>query len=200
MARYYRKDGFRVKGRSQRDIRLVAETVRSELCRQDFKFLDVMRLLEHELPRRYPQFWYNIVPDDMLPGDEAQMDPRSCCIRIRESIYEMACNGDGHCRFTIAHEIGHFFLHRDQELAFASSATDGRVAMYENSEWQAETFARHLLVPYESARNMLPGAIQQIFGVSCQVADIVYREINGIKSSEISKSKEPDLFSLVKQW
>lgn len=34
-------------------------------------------------------------------------------IRIREDVYERACNGYGRDRLTMAHELGHLLLHRD---------------------------------------------------------------------------------------
>ena len=101
------------------------------------------------------------------------MSPLDFCIRIQEPIYERAMVGDGHCRFTIAHELGHFFLHRTQTLAFGRKAADGNIPTCMNSEWQADVFARNLLAPFSLTRGMTAKEIEVLFGVSHTVANII---------------------------
>lgn len=64
-------------------------------------------------------------------------------------------------RFTIAHELGHYFLHHKQwsSLDFDSAEeyisfvlSDGYQAGYSSFEWQANTFAGFLLVPTTELR------------------------------------------------
>ena len=168
------KDGFCVTPRKEKEIRAAAEQFRKLLCdNDDIKYLDITRLLEFKMPELFPGFRYEIVEPDELPGREAEMNPYEYCIRIQEPVYVKAMNGDGHCRFTIAHEIGHFIMHRNQTLAFGRKAENGNIPTYMNSEWQADVFARNLLAPFSLAHKMIPQAIESVFGVSRSVADII---------------------------
>jgi hypothetical protein len=59
-------------------------------------------------------------------------------------------------RFSFAHELGHFFLHRDLYIKFGISSPEGWKDFilnvpeneYRSFEWQADEFAGRLLVPY----------------------------------------------------
>lgn len=168
-----RKDGFCVSPRNEGEIRMVAEQLRKLFGYGDFRYLDVVRILEHKMPEAFPGFRYEIVEPSELPGREAEMNPLELCIRIREPIYAKAMEGDGHCRFTIAHEIAHFFLHRTQSLAFGQKSESNNMRIYMNSEWQADTFARHFLAPPSMTRGMVAGQIEVLFGVSQSVANII---------------------------
>lgn len=172
-----KKDGFCVSPRSEQEIQKMAEQVRKILSDgHDFKYLDIVRILEHKMPEMFPAFRYEIVNASEMPDREAEMNPYEFCIRIREDVYVAAIDGDAHCRFTIAHELGHFFMHRHQTLAFGHRAENGCIPTCQNSEWQADVFARNLLAPYSMACNMETSVIEVVFGVSRQVAKIVARQ------------------------
>lgn len=168
-----KKDGFCVSPRTEREIQRAAEQMRKVLSGNDFKHLDIIRVLEHKMPDAFPGFRYEIVPPSEMPDREAEMNPFEFCIRIQEPVYRKAMEGDGHCRFTIAHELGHFFMHRTQTLAFGRKAQGGNIPTFQNSEWQADVFARNLLAPYSMTRGMDAGAIELLFGVSHSVAKII---------------------------
>jgi len=168
------KDGFCVAPRKEKEIRVVAEQMRKILCdHPDFKYLDIIKVLEFRMPDAFPGFRYEIVEPYEMPDNEAEMNPFEFCIRVQEPVYTNAMNGNGHCRFTIAHELGHFFMHRTQTLAFGRKAANGNIPTYSNSEWQADVFARNLLAPYSMTRGMIAQQIEALFGVSRSVAEII---------------------------
>lgn len=168
------KSGFCVTPRKESELRTVAEKVRGVLSdHADIKFFDIIKVLEHKMPEVCPAFRYEIVEPLELPDREAEMNPLELCIRIREDVYLKAMDGDGHCRFTVAHELGHFFLHRMQPLAFGRKAENGNIPTFQNSEWQADVFARNLLAPFSMTRGMVPNQIALLFGVSKEVANII---------------------------
>ena len=181
----YRQDGFCVNPKSKSEICKYADVIRQLFFPVEHRVLDVVRLVEHEMPRAYENFRYEIVPDGELPDREAEFSPTEFCIRMRESIYMGACNHNGHCRFTLAHELGHFFMHRDQQLAFGRSAADGFVPYHRNSEWQADTFARALLAPVRLAKGMTADCIELMFEVSRSVAQIVHEEVVKVFGEDI---------------
>ena len=171
----HRKDGFCVTARTKNEIYIIAEKVREiffEGC-ADLRYLDIVRMLEIKIPTFFNGFRYEIVEPSELPDREAEMSPSEYCIRIREDVYLKAVNGDGHCRFTLAHEIAHFFLHRTQVLAFGKKAEDGNIPIYQNSEWQADVFARSLLAPPSMTRGLTVDQVELLFGVSHCVAEII---------------------------
>jgi Zn-dependent peptidase ImmA (M78 family) len=58
----------------------------------------------------FPRFSYEIVDDSTFPSYvHADTDVMNHHIRIKESVYDGASNGNGRDRMTIAHEIGHYF-------------------------------------------------------------------------------------------
>ena len=76
-------------------------------------------------------------------------------IRIREDIYDKACKDDGFSRSTIAHELLHFFKHRQEEIVFCRTVEEMKNRkVYEDPEWQANCFAGELLVPKRLVKNM----------------------------------------------
>jgi len=109
--------------------------------------------------------------DPRLVGKYALTYPDQNKILISEATYDAAVDGDGRARFTIAHEIGHFFLHKGQ-MSFARS-TDGTHKIYEDAEWQADTFASHFLIDdsYLNGSESLE-YISSLFGTSLQAAKV----------------------------
>lgn len=109
--------------------------------------------------------------DPRLVGKYALTYPDQNKILISEATYDAAVDGDGRARFTIAHEIGHFFLHKGQ-MSFARS-TNGNHKIFEDAEWQADTFASHFLIDDDYlSDNDTPEYISNLFGTSWQAAKV----------------------------
>jgi hypothetical protein len=83
-------------------------------------------------------------------------------LSIDREIYDLAGIGEPKSRFILAHEIGHILLHDHHSMQFSekSSLRKSNFPVEETSEWQANTFAEHFLVPtkliavYESAQEL----------------------------------------------
>ena len=77
-------------------------------------------------------------------------------------------------RFTLAHEIAHFLLHRQEQEKFVDELFTRRVGSRDAKELQADAFAAELLVPEKSIRSKISSGITSIsdlasfFGVSNQ--------------------------------
>ena len=87
-----------------------------------------------------------VAPEDM-PFKEGETIPGQNKIRIREDVYNAACDGNGRARFTVAHEIGHFLLHTPNSISLCRMEEDTKLRPFEDPEWQANTFASELLAP-----------------------------------------------------
>ncbi|SIR06558.1 protein of unknown function [Rhizobium sp. RU35A] len=136
---------FVVPPRSWDDIHAVAESVRSAIGLENQPYVPVVDVLERVLDYRMNLVRFEVGDFAEMEGAEGLTDPNGEFIQIREDVYQDAIAGDGRARFTIAHEMGHFFLHTGIPLA-RSTRGDG-VAIYRKSEPQANQFAAELLMP-----------------------------------------------------
>ncbi|MDZ4077624.1 ImmA/IrrE family metallo-endopeptidase [Hydrocarboniphaga sp.] len=95
-------------------------------------------------------------------------------------LYNDAIRSTGRVRFTQAHELGHYILHREHRQSFECSSDDMLDWSEEekNLEGQADLFASYLLMPFDDFRdntncvcdlNVL-GACANRYGVSLQAA------------------------------
>lgn len=95
---------------------------------------------------------FRLVVDDLTPGVLGQTDFSQNLITIPSEIFYAALAGDGRARFTIAHEVGHVWLHNNY---FQGCILENKVAVanrsnirtFEDPEWQAEAFASAILMP-----------------------------------------------------
>ncbi len=135
----------------------------------------VITFVEKILPEIDPQFNYDYLPQNQMPDKYAYYDNCQNIMVIREDVYDAACNNDGRARFTIAHEIGHYFLHQDG-VKLCRMATNEKVVAYLDPEWQANTFASELLMPRHLIAGMSPSEISTCCKTSFQAASIAYEK------------------------
>jgi len=82
--------------------------------------------------------------------------------------YNDTLSSQGRIRFTKAHELGHYMLHRDQKPEFMCSKDDllnGDTS--KNIEAEADTFASYLLMPLDDFRLQINGDINFDFFNHC---------------------------------
>lgn len=131
-------------------------------------FFDVVRFLEfscHELLGTDVE----IVDDnsnELAINEYAKYIPSENIIKIKQSVYDGAVDGNGKDRFTLAHELGHAILHRELAL----SRCDRKPKTYEDPEWQANEFAANVLCPMNEISNKDIFKIAETYGVSLEVA------------------------------
>ncbi|ARB44969.1 ImmA/IrrE family metallo-endopeptidase [Alloalcanivorax xenomutans] len=161
-----RKLGKRVAPLSAAAIRNHALSFRDAIG-QKGSYVKVIRLLE--LLQSIEFLDFEVVEDHVLGDEEAVSYPDKSFMRIKETVYDKAANDDGHCRFTIAHELGHMIMHKGQ--ANFARGTSGDHKIFEDSEWQADAFASEFLID----QRLIPQAaneetIVEMFGVSGSAA------------------------------
>lgn len=144
-----------VPGLSRLKIATVTDSLREQMsliwgsCPEPFPIIDY---IEKVLQVVVPEFVLEIVDDADMPGLEGETSPDRLRMKLPNSVYEGAVNGERRARFTVAHELGHLFLHRD--LLFARAVEDDHdLKPYESSEWQADEFAGSLLMPERLVRS-----------------------------------------------
>lgn len=161
-----RKLGKKVAPLSAYKIREKATLFR-ETIGQKKAYVNVVALLDFLQDIGFLEF--AVVEDHDLGEEEAVTYPDKRFMLIKQTVYDKAAEGDGHCRFTIAHELGHLWMHRGQ--ASYARGTTGRHQIFEDSEWQADTFASELLID----QRLIPANadeydISETFGVSHSAA------------------------------
>lgn len=109
--------------------------------------------------------------DPRLRGKYASTNPDEFKIYLRNSVYDSAHDGDERSRFTVAHEIGHLIMHRDQQNFARNNSNNHKI--YEDSEWQADTFASFFLIDSTFINNQMnTDDISSLCGVSRTAAEV----------------------------
>jgi Zn-dependent peptidase ImmA (M78 family) len=94
-----------------------------------------------------------------LPGFEGMLTANDNTTKWMIA-YNESLSSLGRIRFTKAHELGHYMLHRDRKSEFLCSKDD--MVQWENAsniEAEADKFASHLLMPLDDFRQQLNGDI-----------------------------------------
>ena len=166
-----------VEPKSRHDIRTLTRNFRGLLGLDDeirFPIVESLDVLSEVLPG----FNYEIIEDDQLPAEiHADTDILTGNVRIKQSIYERACNGEGRDRMTIAHEIGHFVMLRICGFKLERNFSGKAVDTCRDPEWQAKCFAGELLVPAHLVKDMNTVEISKRCGVSLDAAEIQYKKL-----------------------
>ncbi len=164
---------FEVAPCSRKDLRSIAKMIRKKLKirKKYFPIVEVLDLIAD----RIEQFRYEIIEDTQFPlsyETHAYWDPCEKTMKIRESVYDGACEGKGRDRMTVAHELGHFLLHSHQTPKMCRTVASKEIPAYKSSEWQAKAFAAELLMPYRKIKIYdTPESLAKTFGVSMDAAE-----------------------------
>ena len=92
-------------------------------------------------------------------------------------MYLRAVSGEGRDRLTIAHEVGHLFLHDNDSIALCRLDPSEKLKPYEDPEWQANAFAGELLASSYLISEMTGGEVSKRCGVSASAAAIQLRSL-----------------------
>lgn len=152
--------------RDRNRIRKDTFQLREATGQKDKLYFPIVHFLEHVMPQIDPEFYVESVDDSQLPGRMAETIPEQHTIRVRESVYDGACDGHPWARVVLAHELGHYFYHDGIHVAYARSASGSQIPKEYSPEYQAEVFAAELLAPIYLIRGMGPQEIKQKFGVN----------------------------------
>lgn len=163
--------------KSRSELRALALALRRFLHLDNVKYFPIVELLD-VFSEIFENFSYEIVEDkELLPDVHADTDILTGHVRIRESVYEGACSGNGRDRMTIAHEFSHFILICVMGFKLQQNSSAAKPITYCDPEWQAMCLAGELLVP---AHLMKGRSIQEIVeecGVSRDAAACQYKHM-----------------------
>lgn len=166
--------GHKVKPLSIKVIRNTAQGIKDLLKIKDAK-VPIVYLLEwlHE----HGVIELEIETKNVMPNDYGLTYPQQNKIVLREDVYDDAVIGGGFGRFTLAHELAHYVLHKNESV-YARNEHGGVHKTYEDSEWQADKFAQELLADtrFINAHDTV-GDLETRFGLSRKAAIVTERAL-----------------------
>ena len=143
--------GYRVTARNRKEIRDSAQELR-DLLGIAKPFVNVVSVVESLVASGFMEL--EILENGSLPSNDLgqttlirdESGEHIPLIKLEQRVYDGANNGNGRDRFTIAHEIGHAFLHIYDLRLSRSTAHRAKKEWFRDSEWQANVFASEFLV------------------------------------------------------
>ena len=171
--------GYKVPARKTVEIRQLVNRFKAAF-QLGPTFVPVLEL--YDIAANYGIFNFEVHEKANMPDEYAITYPDKKEIIIRQDVYDMALDGNGFARFTMAHELGHLVMHHS--LPLARQQANQTIKPYENSEWQANKFAQELLIDTATVTrlNLSVNEITDIFGVSRNSAEValaaIHREFN----------------------
>lgn len=146
--------------RSRKNIIDIVRIIKYSLGLENVLCFPVLKFVEIILPKIDPSFCFQVVENREMIDKYASYDPLTNTMSIRSDVYDLVCANDARHRFTLAHEIGHYFLHKEG-VSLARSDSSISVVAYRDPEWQANTFASELLMASHLIVGMDISEIQQ---------------------------------------
>lgn len=178
--------GFKAPPLSTKKLRAQAFIIRESVGNPS-GHMDMISLIEFKLNEICPETELDIVEDHLLPNNyEAYFDPIENKLCIKESVYKQATsnlpNNMRH-QFTLAHELGHAINHKNVRPTM--NRASGTHKPYEDTEWQADTFAAELLMPFSETASIIKSTdffsaitiIENKFKVSRTAAEVRIRKV-----------------------
>lgn len=189
----------RVPGRSDKEVRRIAEKIKAEFKTERRRPVNILRMVRKDTvqtlygPRRLR---FIVVTDEEMPEAYAktEFEKGTVTITCRRDVYDRANMGVGRDRMTLAHEYGHAVMHCGAPL-YRTISDVGRTQLsatvaFESAEHQAKVFAAALLIHDEDAAEMNDAdEISVEFGVSVQAAEICFERLNRKAERQLSASR-----------
>lgn len=157
---------------SRQNIRDYVYMLKKKVGLENVLYFPILQFVENVLPVLVPDFQFEVVPKNEMGNKHGETYPSKNLIRIREDIYLRAAQGEGRDRLTIAHEIGHLFMHEDDAIALCRLAPNERLKPFEDPEWQADAFGGELLASSYLIEEMSAYDVAKKCGVSMHAARV----------------------------
>lgn len=176
--------------RNKDSIRRDTYLLRRKLGLVDALYFPILHFLENVLPLTDESFCLEVVDEELMVGIQAEYVPQKNTIRVRSSVYEAAVAGYWLARFTLAHELGHYYYHDETNVRYAKLDPFGKAPPDFDPERQANVFAAELLAPI----HLIEGKSQERIGKECGVSYAVAKKqlcaLDRVRKSQSKKRIE----------
>ena len=153
-----------IEPKSRKDLREIALRIREAFGLRDCLYFPIVEFMEHMMPRMFENYNFEIIDDDELPPNKdavTEIENGFGTVKIKQSVYEGACDGDGQHRMTIAHEIvGHFIPMCVLGFKFYRFYGSEELEAYRDPEWQAKCLAGEFMMPEHLVKDYKPKSEQ----------------------------------------
>ncbi|MEG2562140.1 MAG: ImmA/IrrE family metallo-endopeptidase [Clostridia bacterium] len=164
---------YETKGVSKLELQVFAAEIRAFFeCGNDFVFPVLQILDTMARDDKFNGFDYELRDDanDLFCDNQlAIFDYNKNVLYIKESVFDEAAQDIGRARFTICHEIAHWFLFFVYGYA-PTAEVEKRPPAYQDVEWQANYLAGELLAPLQMCQGLNALDLQERFLVSPECA------------------------------
>ena len=178
-----------VSSRNRKRLRKEAYILRMRFGLDKVKKFPVMEFLELAMPQIDEEFMLVPVEDDELKGRAAETIPTEHVIRVKQSVYDAACQGSYWARTVMAHELGHYMLHGEKTVAYAHAAPGERIPDEINAERQADIFAAELLAPVHLVDETSDYLVSKHFGITLGMARSQMNQLRRVQKRHQSKNR-----------
>lgn len=169
MSNYY------IEAKSRGDLRAIAYQIRVAFGLENQVYFPIVKFMEHMMEVVFDNYEWEIIKDDELPPHQdavTEMENGKGTVKIKESVYYGACEGNGQHRMTIAHEIiGHFIPICVLGFKLYHSTGNEKIKQYCDPEWQAKCLAGEFMMPYHLVKDYTPNQLVKECGVSKAAAE-----------------------------
>lgn len=181
------------KPQSRANLKAFASKIREKLgIDSNQLFVDVLYCVEILIPKIDSTFQYEIFDAGQINRpNEAFYSPEKNCIFIRSDVYNKARDEDGRARFTIAHEIAHYFLFKLLGVPYFEAwenimyFSDAKLHSVD-PEWQADVVGNYLLCEPESIKDFSEEDVVFYCGVTNSAAYTALQNAQGHKYIDYS--------------
>ncbi|MCM1194377.1 MAG: ImmA/IrrE family metallo-endopeptidase [Firmicutes bacterium] len=161
---------FKATGMSVKKIQQEISYIRNVFGLRNALYFPIIPFVEKVLYNVFDDYTFDVVPFEELGEKHGETLPDEHTIKIREDIYLRAVAGNGRDRLTIAHEIGHLFMHDKSHISFCRLGNGQKLPAYEDPEWQADCFGGELLAPAYLIKDMDIADIMRQCGITFDAA------------------------------
>ena len=167
-------NGYSIEPKSRKDLRDIALMIRDAVGLRNCIYFPIVEFMELMMPRLFSNYNYEIIGDDeLLPNQDAVtvIENGFGTVKIKQHVYDGACNGDGQHRMTIAHEVvGHFIPMCVLGFKFYRTNGNEKLPAYRDPEWQAKCIAGEFMMGKHLVSNLKPKQLVEKCGVSLLAA------------------------------
>lgn len=171
---------IKVESKSRQNLRDLAKEIRQRLGIDDLLYFPAGRILDIIQEMDSDAHFESVKEDELKKGDFATTDVISKTIKIREDIYDKACEGDPFARMVIVHEFSHFVTINVYGFELAMNSGKRNIKIYEDPEWQAKCLAGELMMPYDKIQGLSVNEIKEKCGVTTN-AVLTHLQIKPLK-------------------
>lgn len=174
---------------SSKQLKLYAKNIRNLFKCKTLKFPIIDILEDMQNNENFFDFEYQILDDQNVifsDGELAKYDFSTNTLFIKESQFDGACCDDPRCRFTLTHELCHFFLMT--VTGRHPKESEEKPEAYKDPEWQANALAGYILVPPEETNTMSIEEIENNCCVSPECATYaIYKRVREAKKEKLGR-------------